>query len=106
MEAHRVHGIFVFDYGSEDDETTQLWGLVSDLDVVAAACGEIDERTAADSAVTPLVSVTSDTPLVRAAELMAKDGVSHLAVIDPSTNRPVGVLSSLDVVSTVAGEQA
>lgn len=104
MANHRVHGIFVFDYGLEDDETPELWGVVSDLDVVAAARGDIDDRTAGDSAVTPLITVTSDTPLERAAQLMAENGTSHLAVLDPVTHRPVGVLSTLDIARTVANE--
>jgi CBS domain-containing protein len=104
MEAHRVHGIFVFDYGREDDETVELWGLVSDLDVIAAASGDIDVRTAGDSAVTPLVTVTSDTPLERAAQLMAEHGTSHLAVLDPLTHRPAGVLSTLDIARTIAAD--
>ena len=66
MATHRVHAIFVFDYGYEDDETTELWGLVSDLDVAAAACGDIDKWNARDSAVTPLVTVASDSTLERA----------------------------------------
>jgi CBS domain-containing protein len=97
-----VHAVYVFDYGFEDDETSQLWGLVSDIDLVAAARADIDERTAGDSAVTPLVSVRSDESLDRAAQLMAENGVSHLAVIDPTTRRPVAVLSSLDIACVVA----
>ena len=101
MADRRVHAIFVFDYGREDDETVELWGLVSDLDVVAAAAGDIDARTARESAVTPLVSVTSDTPLGEAGQLMAVNGVSHLAVLDPHSHRPVGVLSTLDIARVV-----
>lgn len=101
MADRRVHAIFVFDYGREDDETVELWGLVSDLDVVAAAAGDIDARTARDSAVTPLVSVTSDMPLEEAGQLMAANGVSHLAVLDPQSHRPVGVLSTLDIARAV-----
>jgi CBS domain-containing protein len=102
MVEHRVHAIFVFDYGFEDDESVELWGLVSDLDVIAAACGDIDCRTARDSSVTPLVSVTSEMPLDQAGQLMAEHGVSHLAVLDPRTHRPVGVLSTLDVARVIA----
>ena len=105
MAERRVHAIFVFDYGFEDDETTELWGLVSDLDVVAAACGDIDTRIARDSAVTPLVTVTSDTPLEQAAQLMAQGGTSHIAVLHPHTRRPVGVLSTLDIARAVAEQR-
>jgi CBS domain-containing protein len=104
MAAYRVHGVYVFDYGQEDDEAAVLWGLVSDLDVVAAAGGEIDKRTAGDSAITPLLTVASDERLDRAAQLMAESGVSHLAVIDRVTQRPSGVISTLDIVRLLAPE--
>jgi CBS domain-containing protein len=102
MADRRVHAIFVFDYGSEDDEAPELWGLVSDLDIAAAAVGDVDRLTARDSAVTPLVTVSTDTPLVIAAERMAETGNSHLAVVDSSTRRPVGVLSTLDVARVLS----
>jgi CBS domain-containing protein len=102
MTTHNVHAVFVFDYGNESDETTDLWGMVSDLDVAAAACGDIDACTAALSAVTPLQTVASDEPLTVAAQAMAFNGLAHLAVLDPATRRPVGVLSTLDVARAVA----
>ena len=104
MADHRVHAIFVFDFGSEDDETVELWGLVSDLDVAAAVCGDIEKRTARDSAVAPLVTITSAAPLEWAARLMVEHDVSHLAVLDPVSNRPVGVVSTLDIARAAAGE--
>jgi CBS domain-containing protein len=103
MATYRVHAVFVFDYGHEEDETTELWGLVSDLDLVAGAWAGVDERTAGDSAVAPLVTVRSDARLEHAAQLMAENGVSHLAVLDAMTSRPVGVLSSLDIAGVIAG---
>jgi CBS domain-containing protein len=102
MAERRVHAVYVFDYGDEDDETTSLWGIVSDLDLVAAACADVDSMTAGDSAVTPLVTITRDDALEHAAQRMAETGVSHLAVIDPRTGRPVGVLSTLDIADFVA----
>jgi CBS domain-containing protein len=105
MATYGVHAVYVFDYGDEADETVELWGLVSDLDVVAAACGDIDRRTAGGTAVTPLVTVTSSQPLYEAAELMAQKGISHLAVLDAQTRRPVGVISTLDVARAIAAGQ-
>jgi CBS domain-containing protein len=103
MATHNVHAVFVFDYGDEADETAELWGMVSDLDVAAAACGDIDACTAALSAVTPLQTVTNDEPLRIAAQSMAFNGLAHLAVLDRATRRPIGVLSTLDVARAVAG---
>ncbi len=102
MAEHRVHSVFVFDYGNEDDESPELWGIVSDLDLVAAAWVNPDQQTAGESAVTPLIYVRKDDDLRHAAQLMTESGVSHLAVVDPVTKRPVGVLSTLDIARAVA----
>lgn len=98
MAEHHVHSVFVF-----DDETAELWGIVSDLDLAAAAWADVDTQTAGESAVTPLISVLRTDDLRHAAQLMAESGVSHLAVIDPMTDRPVGVVSTLDIARAVAG---
>jgi CBS domain-containing protein len=101
MAENNVHAVYVFDYGTEDDETVQMWGLVSDLDLIAAM-PVIDERTAGNSAVTPLVTVSANERLDRAAQLMVESANAHLGVIDPRTGRPVGVLSTLDIARALA----
>jgi CBS domain-containing protein len=103
MASHNIHAVFVFDYEQETGGTAELWGLVSDLDLVAAACADVDSITARESSVTPLVSIRIDDCLEHAAQRMAETGVSHLAVLEAATGRPVGVLSTLDVVRYVAG---
>ena len=102
MATFSVHSVFVFEHRDEDDEDIQLWGVVSDLDLVAAGRLNVDERTAGSSAVTPLVTVPTDAPLSEAAELMAEQGISHLAVVDPVSKRPVGVISTLDIARSIA----
>jgi CBS domain-containing protein len=104
MSTFNVHSVFVFEHQDEDDENPQLWAVVSDLDLVAASRLDLDQRTAGASAVTPLVSVRSDAPIVEAAELMAQHGNAHLAVIDPITRRPLGVISTLDIARSIAAE--
>jgi CBS domain-containing protein len=104
MSKHRVHAIFIFEWGAESDEQATLWGLVSDLDLVAAATGDLDASTARHASVTPLLTIRSDDRLADAAQRMAETGVSHLAVIDAVTERPAGVLSTLDIVRFVAHE--
>jgi CBS domain-containing protein len=103
MATHRVHAVFVFEYGDEADEDVRLWGVVSDLDLAAAVAGGVLTRTARESSVTPLLTVHSGEPLARAAELIAQRGVTHLAVLDVETGRPVGVLSTLDIARAVSG---
>lgn len=94
MAQHNVHAVYVCD---EDED----WALVSDLDLVAA-WPVLDERTAGNSAVTPLVSIGVDDSLERAAQLMMETGSTHLAVVARATGRPVGVLSTLDIARAVA----
>lgn len=102
MATFNVHSIFVFEHQDEDDENPTLWAIVSDLDLVAASRLDVDARTAGASAVTPIVSVSTEAPIHDAAELMAQHGVAHLAVTDPASRRPVGVISTLDIARAIA----
>jgi CBS domain-containing protein len=102
MATFRVHAIFVFEHTDEDDEAQRLWAVVSDLDLVAAAQLDLDGQTAGATAVTPLVTVSANRPMAEAAGLMAQHGIAHLAVTDPATRRPIGVISTLDIAQAVA----
>lgn len=102
MAEHHVHAVYVLD-GCVDDDSVEIWGLVSDLDLIAAL-PVLDERTAGSMAVTPLLTVSSDERLDRAAQVMSESANAHLAVIDPHTRRPAGVLSTLDVAGAVAAD--
>jgi len=102
MATFGVHAIFVFEHTDEDDETSRLWAVVSDLDLVAATQLDLDTLTAGATAVTPLVSVASDSSLGEAGSLMAQYGVAHLAVTEPAARRPIGVISTLDVARAIA----
>lgn len=98
MTAHRIHAVVVFDEASDDVAGAALWGVVSDLDLVKAAnAGDIDERTAGGTAVTPIVLVEREDTLAHAAQLMSEHEITHLVVVDPRTGRPAGVLSTLDL---------
>ena len=105
MATFSVHSVFVFEHRDEDDEDAQLWGIVSDLDLVAAGRLDVDQRTAGASAVTPIVAVRTDAPLVHAADLMAQHGIAHLAVVEPASGRPIGVISTLDIARSIAAGQ-
>ena len=62
-----------------------------------------EPETAGESAVTPLVYVAKNDDVRHAAQLMAESGVSHLAVVDPAAQRPIGVISTLDIARAIAG---
>jgi CBS domain-containing protein len=102
MATFGIHAIFVFEHQDEDDEAPRLWAVVSDLDLAAATQLDVDTQTAGATAVTPLVTVAADEPIGIAASLMAEHGIAHLAVTDPDSRRPIGVISTLDVAQAVA----
>lgn len=99
MAERQVHCIVVVD----DDDPRQPWGLISDLDLIAAAAVRgLDGQTAGATAATPIVMVSPDETVERAAQLMTEHGVAHVIVADPHTLRPVGVLSTLDIARQAA----
>jgi CBS domain-containing protein len=102
MDTYGVHAIFVFEHADEDDDAPQLWAVVSDLDLVAATGLDLDTLTAGATAVTPLVSVRADRSIAEAGSLMAQYGIAHLAVTDPDFDRPIGVISTLDIARAIA----
>ncbi len=102
MSRERVHCIIV-ESGSGDGGAP--WGVVTDLDLVAAATvRELDEQTAGGSAATPLVLVAPGETLERAAQLMNEQATTHLLVVDPVDGIPVGVLSTIDIAAVLAEE--
>lgn len=106
MATYGVHAIFVFEHGGEGDEAPQLWAVVSDLDLVAATQLDLDLLTAGGTAVTPFVTVVADSSIAEAGSLMAQYGVAHLAVTDPDSRRPIGVISTLDIARAIAAGHA
>jgi CBS domain-containing protein len=101
MARHRVHSVVVVtDAGSGEQS---LWGVVSDLDLAAAASvRDLDAQTAGAAAATPALMVAPDDTLQRATQLMVEHALAHLVVVDGS--RPVGVISTLDVAAALADE--
>ncbi len=102
MATRRVHCIAVMGIAHEDGAERLVSGLISDLDVMRAGIRVGQAETAGALAVEPLVSVDPTTSLTGAGELMLGRGVSHLVVVDPETQRPTGVLSTLDVIGVLA----
>ena len=105
MAAEHVHCAVVSDGGRRDGGRA-AWGIVSDMDLLRSAREDIDERTAAWAAASEFVSVSPDESLERAVQLMVEHDASHLVVVDPASDKPVGVLSTLDVAGVLAWGRA
>jgi CBS domain-containing protein len=81
-------------------------GVITDLDLVAAASDSgLAGRTVADVAAAPAFTIASDAHLSEAASLARDLGTHHLVVVEPDAGRPVGVLSTLDLLRALAWGQ-
>jgi len=104
MAQYRVHCVVALGEGPYGHAPARVWGLISDLDLTRLAAVEgIDDRTAGGSATTEVVTLGPSDSVHHAAQLMGEHGVTHLIVVDPDSDRPVGVISTLDVAAVLAG---
>lgn len=103
MATYRVHCVVVLG-NSADSTSARIRGVVSDLDLVTAASGEdLEGRTAGGSAATDVVTIGPEESLRHAIQLMSEHRISHLVVVDPETDAPVGIISTLDIAAALAG---
>jgi CBS domain-containing protein len=106
MATHHVHCVAVMGIAYEPPGEKLVWGIVSDLDLIRAGIRTSGEQPAGAIALQPVVSVEPTTPLRDAGELMLSHGAAHLVVIDPALQRPIGILSTLDVAGVLAWGEA
>ncbi|HSD81850.1 MAG TPA: CBS domain-containing protein [Solirubrobacteraceae bacterium] len=105
MATQHVHAVIVEGVRPAGGAAEHLvWGVISDMDLMAAARGGADELTAGDLAVTEPVTVEPSLPLPEAVRLMIEHRTAHLIVAE--RGRPVGVLSTLDIAGVLAWARA
>ena len=97
MANHRVHAVLI-----AGRQGGRPLGVVSVLDVAAAAARGDDEATARSATSEP-ITVSSDASVQDAARMMSTEGVTHLVVVEGASGYPAGVISMLDVASVYAG---
>lgn len=105
MATHHVHFLAVVGISHEDPECP-VWGTISDVDLLRAAVDDDEDLTARGLCTGQLLSVQTRVPLRQAAALMLRHGTSHLIVLEPETERPVGVISTLDVAGVLGWGEA
>jgi CBS domain-containing protein len=101
MIRHRIHSLVVLMPATEGDRLERRWGVLSDLDLVAAAPWDVEALTAGSVAASPSVVVRPDESLASAALAMAENATAHLLVAEEGGGEPVGILSALDVAGAV-----
>jgi len=98
LAAHRIHAVAVSPATEEGG-----WSVVTDLDLATVLSdGVLNEATAGSVASAPTVFVGPDETLIRAAQLMCEYETHHLIVVGRGTDRPVGIISTLDIADALA----
>jgi CBS domain-containing protein len=105
MATYHVHCVAVIGISREEPQCG-VWSVISDLDLVRAGIRGGEPPTARAIAQQPLVTVEPTTPLIEAGGLMLAHQVSHLVVIEPRTQRPIGILSTADIAGVLAWGEA
>ena len=98
MASEHVHAIVVLreTIDAKGVIGRRAWGILTDRDVLR--CGaEINDRVAEDVAMGGVLTVHPDDRLDDVAQRMLDQHTSHAVVVEPRTDRPVGVLSTLDI---------
>lgn len=101
MATNRIHGVVVA--GDPRNYTDgRPWRFLSDVDVVRASAADFASLTAGDTASSPIVAVSSEDSLHQTAALMTKHMVNHLVVVDSASDQPLGIVSTLDIMTVLA----
>ena len=99
MAEQRVPAIVVLTAGSVDQRWP--WGVVTDADLIRRA-DQVATLTAGEVASGDALLAHPGEPLAAAARRLAASAATHALVVDQTTGRPVGVLSSLEVTRVIA----
>lgn len=101
MAGEHVHALIVL----KRDGETRPWAVLTDRELLRNA-ERTDMLTAGEVAATELLVVRPTDALADVAERMVAHSVSHAIVVDPGTEPPVGVVSTLDVAGILAWGRA
>jgi CBS domain-containing protein len=96
MATHRIHAIAVGGIAANH----LVWGVIDSLDLVRALRDPEIRGYAESISRQPAVSIEPDAQLADAVALMDGQSVAHLVVVD--RERPVGVISTLDIAGAAA----
>jgi CBS domain-containing protein len=98
MASEHVHAIVVLreTVDAAGAIERRAWGIVTDRDLLRCAA-DIDDRLAEDVASGGVLTVHPDDRLEDVAARMLDRRTSHAVVVEQRTDRPVGVLSTLDI---------
>jgi CBS domain-containing protein len=97
MITHGVHSVAVLGHTQNARHDPTVWGIVSDVDLLAGVVDPDAPATAGDLARHPVITIRVTRPIREAAQTIATYRVNHLVVIDGEKQSPVGFISPLDI---------
>lgn len=99
MKENQIRSVVVM------DETGEVWGLVSIMELLPLYNRNLDEIRAEDIMRPYQIEVDPQWSIEKAIEIMQKRKIEHLIIIDPHAGpkRPVGILTSFDIVQYMSG---
>jgi CBS domain-containing protein len=106
MAMHHVHCVAVMGISHDRPAEKLVWGTISDLDLLRAGIRTHGDQPAGAIALQSIISVEPTMPLREAGELMLTHGATHIVVIDPNLQRPIGIVSTLDIAGELAWGEA
>jgi len=105
MAGEHVHALVVMSPRGTDAHERRAWGVLTDRDLLTHA-RHVEELTAGDVATPAILEIRPDDRLSDVADRMVAAGTSHAIVEEPSSGRPVGVVSTLDIAGILAWGRA
>jgi len=106
MATHHVHCVAVMGIAHDGPGEKLVWGIISDLDLLRAGIRTRADQPAGAIALQPIISVEPTMALREAGELMLANGATHVVVVEPELQRPIGILSTLDIAGVFAWGEA
>jgi len=89
------------------DETGEVWGLISIMELLGLYGQELEKIKAEEIMKPYKIEVDPQLPIESAIALMKRKKIDQLIIIDPHAGpkRPVGILTSFDIVQYMSGLQ-
>lgn len=103
MTRCRVHSVIVMGDPCDGGTEPVIWGAMSDLDVLEAVLTGEPATRAEDLAKEPVIRIRATKSVREAAEAMVGYRARHLVVVDSDGQRPLGIISTLDIASGMTG---
>jgi CBS domain-containing protein len=105
MAAEHIHALVVLRDRADDAGERRPWAVLTDRDLLRHA-EAADCTTAGEAASEAVVVAEPADRLAEVAARMLRHGVSHAVIADPSSGRPVGMVSTLDIAGVVGWGRA